>query len=1185
MKLHVAFTGLGAGNIGDEAMMQGFLSLFCLPQGTTVEVWDTAQPVLSQFPSTISFVDYKDNARCDYLYRSSDMVLAVGATIVSEMLSLQWPLTVLGEKYAKCHACGVPVHAIGIGADRLRSSGALKLFDRGFKPFKSWTVRSVRSRDNLVIAGVDSEAITVAADLAWLTPLTGLDTEWAGRYLHSLGILPGIPIIGVNVVNEKWKDDADLKKRLAGALEALSASGRRQVAFFCNETREGQDYDKEAALSIAKLMKRRPVIVPNTYFTPLEMLSLVACTAVTISWRYHFTLFSALAGVIPVSVERGEKMEELVEDLEGISLGKPGDATEDDIIAKVEFVHEKQAELKEKQSANVELLKKRSLFNTVFIRDTPGVANTCDDTTASRRAGKKKSSGKAGNGILWIRTDSIGDNILASSMLGPLKEHFPGRELTVVCRSQVAELYAHCPYIDDIIDFDKKRAYCDQNYLEELIDRLLEKEAGWALNTVYSREPITDLITLGSSAKETIAFFGDLANGMTPDLRHKNNALYTKIINDGCAQKSELKRHEEFLRAIGVPAGSLLPRMWLSDADREFAETFFAENGLDSARTIALFPFARHYHKEYLGYASVAGGLKGYKWLIVGGDETAQRSSRLAGEIRNAGDTEKAGETGNAGDTENPVETGNAIDSGNTGNTGNKCVELTGRATLRQSAAAIEKCALYLGADSAGAHMACALGVKNVVILGGGHYGRFFPYSPLTTAVSLPLDCFGCDWQCIHKEPYCVSGIASATVVDAVNGSLKAGASLPRIHLQPRTAWSVPKGGPKWTPPERLILPVTVESNLEGACTPEGGIARDTRVEVDRYSVTAIVYICNSEAFIRECLEDLEAQTMAENIEIIVVDAASTQRERVIIEEFQTRYPNIVYVRLGTGVGVCRAWNMAIKIAGGKCLTLFSTSDRLRKDAYEILYGELEENPDAYLVYGDSYLTDQPRETFCEHTCAGIFKWHDYSFEDLLGDRLIGPNPMWRKSLHDTIGYFDERYAACGDREFWLRLGQTHKILHVAQFTGLHLLTPESLSDKGQVYVEEDYEIRALHQKRYVDEMTKAVRFGSLYNRRSLYVWGAGAGGRKTVDILVKLNLPLAGFIDVNPTKWNSEVNGLAVLPPSVIEEQLSADTRPFVVIASMYHREIKPVLMNRGYRERIDFWTNIYNFRGLAYL
>ena len=60
---------------------------------------------------------------------------------------------------------------------------------------------------------------------------------------------------------------------------------------------------------------------------------------------------------------------------------------------------------------------------------------------------------------------------------------------------------------------------------------------------------------------------------------------------------------------------------------------------------------------------------------------------------------------------------------------------------------------------------------------------------------------------------------------------------------------------------------------------------------------------------------------------------------------------------------------------------------------------------------------------------------------------LPGPNPVWRRSVHDSCGYFDENYKFAGDWEFWLRLVRSGSIFKkVPGVHGLYHLNPKGLS-------------------------------------------------------------------------------------------------------------------------------------------
>lgn len=211
------------------------------------------------------------------------------------------------------------------------------------------------------------------------------------------------------------------------------------------------------------------------------------------------------------------------------------------------------------------------------------------------------------------------------------------------------------------------------------------------------------------------------------------------------------------------------------------------------------------------------------------------------------------------------------------------------------------------------------------------------------------------------------------------------------------------------------------------------------------YIVSAIVSVYNCERFIRACLEDLEAQTIADRVEIICVNSGSQQNEEAIIKEFQEKYDNIVYIKTVERETLYKAWNRGIKIARGKYITNANSDDRHRKDAFEILAVELDKNSDVGLVYADTIYTQNKNEMFGNHTVDRYVKWPEPDPYVFLARCGVGPQPMWRKSMHDKIGYFDENFVVAGDYEWWLRALGVYKFKHINEYLGLFLNHSESI--------------------------------------------------------------------------------------------------------------------------------------------
>ena len=165
--------------------------------------------------------------------------------------------------------------------------------------------------------GVAPECVTVAADLAWT--LDAVSEDFGRECLKQWGVDVASPFVGVNVNNERFvqAQEPHLSEKLGMFLDELVEKYRVHILFFCSEVREGETFDKAASLKVLACMKHREkaFLVPNHYWTPQQMLSLIGCCHVTIGIRYHFCLFSALQGVPFIALKRSDKVADLCWDI------------------------------------------------------------------------------------------------------------------------------------------------------------------------------------------------------------------------------------------------------------------------------------------------------------------------------------------------------------------------------------------------------------------------------------------------------------------------------------------------------------------------------------------------------------------------------------------------------------------------------------------------------------------------------------------------------------------------------------------------------------------------------------------------------------------------------------------------------------------------------------------------------
>ena len=102
--------------------------------------------------------------------------------------------------------------------------------------------------------------------------------------------------------------------------------------------------------------------------------------------------------------------------------------------------------------------------------------------------------------------------------------------------------------------------------------------------------------------------------------------------------------------------------------------------------------------------------------------------------------------------------------------------------------------------------------------------------------------------------------------------------------------------------------------------------------------VSVIVPVYNSEKYLRDCLDSLVNQTLKE-IEIIIVDDASTDKSFAIIMEYKRKYPDMIKVfksEQNKGQGASR--NIGLSLATGMYVGFLDSDDYVSKTMYEELY-------------------------------------------------------------------------------------------------------------------------------------------------------------------------------------------------------------------------------------------------------
>lgn len=221
--------------------------------------------------------------------------------------------------------------------------------------------------------------------------------------------------------------------------------------------------------------------------------------------------------------------------------------------------------------------------------------------------------------------------------------------------------------------------------------------------------------------------------------------------------------------------------------------------------------------------------------------------------------------------------------------------------------------------------------------------------------------------------------------------------------------------------------------------------------EVPKISIITSVY--KAEKYIKEFLEDITKQTVFDNCELLLINANSPQNEEEIIKDYLEKHDNIVYKKLDKDPGVYGVWNLGIEMSTGEFITNANVDDRRSSKQLEILSRELVNNKSIDLVYSQSFITENANETFSFNSSQNkVYSITHFSRENMI-KCLPGCMPLWKKSLHEKAGFFNENYKHAGDWEMWLRAVRNGANFKKVNGThGLYYVNPDGLSTSEKMH-------------------------------------------------------------------------------------------------------------------------------------
>lgn len=320
--------------------------------------------------------------------------------------------------------------------------------------------------------------------------------------------------------------------------------------------------------------------------------------------------------------------------------------------------------------------------------------------------------------ILLLKLRYIGDVLLATPILRALRQALPDSRVTVAVYPGTEDVLRHNPDVAEVLLVDRSRFGTQAQFYHEVRKRGFDCVIDMTGNDRAEFTCLLSNIPVRIGFRESRRWRGWLA--------------YTHEVDSPPEGTHRISRDLALLAPLGITAKPEPPTVWLTKEEEEQGGRLLQELGISpDGRLLVMFhPGARYWFKAWPAerFAQLADRLSseaGCLVLIGGG----AREQAVAAQIQELA----------------------------------RCrpINIAGRVDLRQFAAIVKRCALYIGNDNGSMHLAAAVGTPVIGLFGPSSPLEWTPYGTAeVTTIYKGLDCRVCYHPtCTRGEQSCMRQI------------------------------------------------------------------------------------------------------------------------------------------------------------------------------------------------------------------------------------------------------------------------------------------------------------------------------------------------------------------------------------------------------------------------------------------
>jgi glycosyltransferase involved in cell wall biosynthesis len=211
--------------------------------------------------------------------------------------------------------------------------------------------------------------------------------------------------------------------------------------------------------------------------------------------------------------------------------------------------------------------------------------------------------------------------------------------------------------------------------------------------------------------------------------------------------------------------------------------------------------------------------------------------------------------------------------------------------------------------------------------------------------------------------------------------------------------------------------------------------------------VSVLMPVYNAARYLAEAVESVLGQTFTD-FEFLIVDDGSTDRSRVILEQYAVRDSRIRLVsRPNTGYAV--ALNELLRLARGALVARMDADDVALPERLQRQLDYLRAHPDVVCVGSAVHLIDEGGR-FLRDAHPGM-ESDEIQERALTGDCVLNhPSVMMRRAPVEAVGGYHPEFEPAEDLDLWLRLGEVGRLTNLPDVLMKYRQHTASFSERHQ---------------------------------------------------------------------------------------------------------------------------------------